>query len=217
MSKQPEVLTDKLCPKCAEIKPISGFYLSKGKPRSYCVECEKADRRDGMKRYNATLRGKAAQALNGSRRSHREAEAETGEVIPNTLTLHEVLFALSSKECVYCQRELTEQEMTLDHAVSMKQGGTNEYKNVLPACIEDNRFKKDKPILDYLLFNCDKDATKRVIDRLAQANKVDYLDMIEILEEQRAAYHRAEIIKKVDKRNEQTRSKRDTETASQTR
>lgn len=44
-------------------------------------------------------------------------------------------------ECVYCGAT---ENLTLDHAVSMKRGGANDWSNLTVACFDCNRRKADK-------------------------------------------------------------------------
>src|SRR5699024_11620255 len=74
----------KVCTKCGKEKDLVEFYLPK---RSHCKDCERRSARIRMKRYNATIRGRAMQALNDSRKAVKKIEKETGRKIKNDLDL----------------------------------------------------------------------------------------------------------------------------------
>lgn len=57
--------------------------------------------------------------------------------------------ALESKTCVYCGGVAT----GVDHIVAKARGGSDNNDNLVPCCIECNRKKNDKPIVDFLNSN----------------------------------------------------------------
>lgn len=124
MNKQ---LTAKTCARCQVEKPIEDFYAPN---RSHCADCEKAQKRE----YHSTFRGKAAVALQDSRKAARKVEREQGVTVVDTLTLRQVMFALGESECAYCEREIPEKERQLEHITPMKYGGGNTLENITMAC-----------------------------------------------------------------------------------
>lgn len=49
--------------------------------------------------------------------------------------------------CYYCGCRLTLDDSTLDHAIPLSKGGTNEWSNLVLACYECNQDKGDKIII----------------------------------------------------------------------
>ena len=47
--------------------------------------------------------------------------------------------------CIYCGKELTEQETELDHIVPRTKGGKSRLSNAIPSCMLCNRRKNNKP------------------------------------------------------------------------
>lgn len=44
--------------------------------------------------------------------------------------------------CAYCGREITLEEMQVDHVTSIRQGGTDDFKNLFPSCRWCNHYKR---------------------------------------------------------------------------
>ncbi|MEH7457955.1 hypothetical protein V7183_12135 [Bacillus sp. JJ1127] len=88
MSNKQKKDETKLCTKCEAIKQVEEFY---GAKRSHCIECEREEARGRMKAYNDTLRGKASQALQSSRKAVKRLDID----VCNDLTLRDVLFAFA--------------------------------------------------------------------------------------------------------------------------
>lgn len=53
--------------------------------------------------------------------------------------------------CHYCEEcNFTENEITKDHKNPQSKGGTDNVKNIVPACLKCNRDKADTPYLEYM-------------------------------------------------------------------
>src|SRR5699024_277542 len=168
----------KICTMCKTEKDIQEFYHPQ---RSYCIKCERKSARERMKRYNATTRGRAMQALNDSRKAVRKIEKETGRKIKNDLDFLDVVIVLGYSECSYCGKDVPEDERTLDHITPMRQGGDNIFSNVTMACRSCNSSKGDYPALSYLHKKQDKYGIQQLVDRKARRERISYDDAYMIL------------------------------------
>lgn len=173
----------KQCTKCNEIKPLSEFNRhsqNKDGRHSHCRHC----RQKYMQIYNATPKRRATKILQRAKDKRSQAEAKLGRPIIDNLKPYDIAMIQSADECVYCSKPLEPGEVTIDHVKSLKQGGANEYSNLLPCCKSCNSRKGDKPIYEFLNEHCDNDAIKQVIFTLAQRNRVSYEDMERQLKEE---------------------------------
>lgn len=59
---------------------------------------------------------------------------------------------LKIEQCQYCGGQAT----GLDHIIATSKGGSNDDSNLVPCCIECNRIKNDKPLVDFLNNNRDR-------------------------------------------------------------
>lgn len=172
----------KICTgKCGQTKPLSEFNKDSQNAdglRMYCRECQQ-----GYKtKYLTTPIGKAKAALLTAQYSRRRAEAKLGITIADDLKSYHIAMVQGEDECIYCRKELTPSTVTIDHAFTFAQGGTNEYKNILPACFSCNSRKGAKPILQFLAEHCTEKQTQQVIFRLAQRRGIEYAEMYEQLQ-----------------------------------
>lgn len=179
----------KVCTNCGKEKDLTEFYSPK---RSHCKECERRSARTRMKRYNATIRGKAMQALNDSRKAVRKIEDETGREIKDDLTFLDVAFVLGYSECSYCGKDTPEAERTLDHITPMRQGGDNTFSNVTMACRSCNSSKGDYPALSFLHKKQDKYGIQQLVDSIARRERISYDDAYMILFNDAVNYFEAE-------------------------
>ncbi|ASN06845.1 HNH endonuclease [Virgibacillus necropolis] len=182
----------KKCTKCNEVKPLDAFNKhSKNKDgyRSYCRECQnnydhqyRKDNADRLAEYNATPKRRADQALHRAQSKRRQVESKLGITIADDLqSYHIAMIQSSDDECIYCRKELDPSTVTIDHVITFAQGGTNEYKNLLPCCGGCNASKGNRPIMEFLADKCDEYSTKQVIFRLAQRRGIEYDEMYELL------------------------------------
>jgi 5-methylcytosine-specific restriction endonuclease McrA len=139
-------MNTKLCHKCQSEKPTDQFYNDK---RSYCIECERSLANERMKKFNATMRGKASQALASTRKQIRRL----GIDVEDDLTLHDVLFtfAMADGECSYCGKKVDDYQ--LDHIIPLSEGGPNTFSNITVACPSCNSSKHNKNVLEWHAFN----------------------------------------------------------------
>jgi 5-methylcytosine-specific restriction endonuclease McrA len=130
----------KTCSSCREDKPLDQFY---DKTRYLCIECERESAAARMRRYNRTLRGKAANALKHSRRIAKKYGCQ------DDLTLMDVIFTfcMADGECSYCGKVTHDYE--LEHIIPLSAGGLNTLSNVTVACAQCNRSKHAKNLLDW--------------------------------------------------------------------
>lgn len=180
MAKATKTITEKTCTRCIEVKPVGEFYTV---ARSHCKECERVSANERMKRYGATFRGKCAQAYQTAQKAVRKVEAEHGIEVTNTLTLLEIMFTLSQKECTYCGRETEEKDRTLDHITPIRYSKLNTFDNVSMACATCNRSKSDMPAIMYMIQSCDAYEARTLVDikasRSAKTFKEAFLDLAE--------------------------------------
>src|SRR5690625_4247275 len=115
----------KKCTRCKQEKVIREFYRDN---RSHCASCERESARERMRKYNATFRGRSAQALNDSRKTARKYG------VYDDLTLDDIMyvFSISGGECVYCGK--VSEDYQLEHIVPMSRGGTNTLSNITTSC-----------------------------------------------------------------------------------
>ena len=62
-------------------------------------------------------------------------------------TIDEVKELFSANACFYCNKELSEQEKTVDHKMPVSKGGTNAKTNLVICCRHCNSLKNDKEVL----------------------------------------------------------------------
>lgn len=49
---------------------------------------------------------------------------------------------ISKRRCYYCNKEVSEKELTMDHVIPLVRGGKSVKSNIVPACKECNNKKK---------------------------------------------------------------------------
>lgn len=141
-------LSEKTCTRCQVEKPIEEYY----KPNRYeCIECERVDARERMRRYNGTMKGKASQALRDSKKAVNRIEAETGRKVTDDLNIYEVIHTLHEETCLYCEKETDISERSIEHLTPIRHGGSNSFSNIRMACMRCNRTKADLPVLLHLI------------------------------------------------------------------
>jgi predicted phage replisome organizer len=69
---------------------------------------------------------------------------------------------METNQCQYCGKPAT----GYDHIIPISRGGTDTEDNKVPCCIECNRIKNDKPLIDFLNGNRD-----RINDEIVMANE----------------------------------------------
>jgi predicted phage replisome organizer len=70
---------------------------------------------------------------------------------------------ISSQVCQYCGGKAT----GYDHVIALSRGGKDDDTNRVPCCIECNRIKNDKPLVDFLNNN-----RERIDDSIVKANPI---------------------------------------------
>jgi 5-methylcytosine-specific restriction endonuclease McrA len=160
----------KTCASCREDKPLEQFYNEK---RYMCIGCERESAAARMRRYNRTLRGKAANALKHSRRVAKKYGCM------DDLTLMDVIFTfcMADGECSYCGKVTSEYE--LEHIIPLSAGGPNTLSNITVACAQCNRSKRTKNLLDWR----ELDDVAHVIAQISSRRGVPIADVLEEFKE----------------------------------
>lgn len=182
----------KQCRSCEAVLRIEEFY---GPERSYCKECEKSQKKE----YNASFRGKAAQALTDSRKAVRRVERDHGIKVEDTLTLHEVLWTLAETDCTYCGRETPEHDRQLDHITPIKYSHRNTFDSVCMACSTCNKSKQDIPVITYMLQSCDIYEARALIDCISSRSVKTFEEAFKELAEQAKAYYETKAIEAIER------------------
>lgn len=166
----------KRCSKCNRAKPLSQFNLGNdfiGKDYR-CRNCKnEADRE-----YRATEHGRIVAFLHHSNADVREAEEKHNIVVPNNLKLYGIAMARATDECIYCERPLQPEQITLDHVQILERRGSNDFRNLLPCCKSCNSRKGTKPLFVFLRDYCTEYVLKKVVFTLSQRYGVTYEDML---------------------------------------
>lgn len=189
----------KTCSKCHEIKLIDAFNndskTTDGK-KTQCKECTRAYNREYMRSYNepykSSPKGRAMQTLSHTREKRRKVEKLLRHPIKDTLTSHQVAMVQAEDTCCYCGHPVEYGKMTVDHVRAFRNGGTNEYTNLIPSCKRCNVRKSDRPVLEFLRKYSTPLQTRRVIERLATRRGIGYFDMWSQLNDEVIAEHTAE-------------------------
>jgi 5-methylcytosine-specific restriction endonuclease McrA len=63
---------------------------------------------------------------------------------------YNIMFYKLKPTCLYCEKLLKKDEMTLEHVLPKKHGGTNHWKNLDLACLECNSDKADMLLTQYI-------------------------------------------------------------------
>lgn len=159
---------NRTCTRCHKEKPRTEFYVGE---RSYCKECEQVDASSRMRRYRRTLRGKASQALQTSRKTIKR----NGYNVKDDLTLMDILFtfAMADGECAYCGK--VTDDYHLEHIVPLSKGGPNTLSNTTVSCKSCNHSKFNHDLLDWREY----DEVADVIDRMASRRGVTVEEVLE--------------------------------------
>jgi 5-methylcytosine-specific restriction endonuclease McrA len=163
----------KMCASCREEKPLEQFYDEK---RYMCIACERVSAAARMRRYNRTLRGKAANALKHSRRIAKKYGCH------DDLTLMDVIFTfcMADGECSYCAKVTSDYE--LEHIIPLSAGGPNTLSNITVACPQCNRSKHVKNLLDWR----ELDDVAHVIAQISSRKGVPIAEVLEDFKMQEA-------------------------------
>lgn len=130
----------KYCPSCNTVLPITAFYkLKGGLTTGFCKDCER-QRSNASKReaYKADPYAKDKERIRThARRAAVRADAYT---IAEWLSVVE----LFNNSCAYCG---SKHNLTMDHVVPIALGGTNTYRNIIPACKSCNSRKNSTELI----------------------------------------------------------------------
>jgi 5-methylcytosine-specific restriction endonuclease McrA len=169
----------KTCASCRQLKPLSDYY---DKKRYLCIECERVSAAARMRRYNRTLRGKAANALKHSRRVAKKYGCQ------DDLTLMDVIFTfcMADGECSYCAKVTSDYE--LEHIIPLSAGGPNTLSNITVACPQCNRSKHAKNLLDWR----ELDDVTHLIAQIASRKGVPIAEVLEEFSDKEGKEHEKE-------------------------
>lgn len=162
-------LQTRQCSKCEQDKLLSEFYSDAW---GHCIECERTAASSRMNRYNKTLRGRASQALQSSRKTIKR----NGYDVKDDLTLYDVLFtfAMSDGECAYCGKD-TGGNYQMEHIVPLSKGGPNTLSNICCVCPSCNRSKGSRDLLEW----AELDDVAEVIEKVASRRGVSIQEVLE--------------------------------------
>ncbi|HWQ03586.1 MAG TPA: HNH endonuclease signature motif containing protein [Candidatus Nitrosotenuis sp.] len=94
------------------------------------------------------LPGEIAGCLPGAPRdASRELEAANCMKNPE---LRQAIYRREGGRCFYCLRRLLPKLVSLDHVISLAEGGDHSYRNVVVCCFECNVNKSSTPAIDFL-------------------------------------------------------------------
>jgi 5-methylcytosine-specific restriction endonuclease McrA len=157
----------RVCGLCEETLDLTSFYNDE---RFYCIPCERYSARSRMRRYGRTLRGKAANALQTSRKTIRKNRYE----VVDDLTLMDVIWVMATSEgCDYCGNVTN--ELQIDHIIPLSKGGGNTISNITLACAHENRSKHNRALLDWREY----DDVAHVIEKVASRRGVSVAQVLE--------------------------------------
>lgn len=147
------------CLVCGVEQPLSEFKIVRGRPRRReCRSCRRpvlkpkpwsranrlppdvhlAHRRDSMRRYYKTEKGRA----NKQRKEQKRRAAAAGAVSSLTRIQWDKIQNAYGGRCAYCRCDL--KRATMDHVVPVSRGGAHAAGNVVPACRSCNSKKCDR-------------------------------------------------------------------------
>lgn len=148
-----QIVTEKLCPKCGDVKSIESFRKHTGRKygvRSWCVSCED----ESNKNYKAANRSKIADTFREYFKKHadkirfgrRVSKAnKRGAVGSLSLDQWRTLCVYYGNKCLRCGKQ---GRLDMDHVVPISMGGSAYVDNVQPLCRSCNSFKNDR-VIDY--------------------------------------------------------------------
>lgn len=77
-------------------------------------------------------------------------------------------------KCCYCDKELSKDTATVDHAIPISKGGSNFIENILPACRSCNSSKNNKDLYEWFKGNdfYDIERDKRITNHTSKNNQM---------------------------------------------
>jgi 5-methylcytosine-specific restriction endonuclease McrA len=156
----------KYCPSCESVLPLSSFYkLKSGLTTGFCKVCEK-ERSCASKReaYSKDPDAKYKERI----RTHNRRCAKRA----NTYTVAEWFKTLEvfNNQCAYCGSDYN---LTMDHVVPIIEGGTNTFRNIVPACKSCNSQKNSTDVVQWYTAQSfySKDKLKRILNFVTGGEK----------------------------------------------
>ncbi len=68
-----------------------------------------------------------------------------------------------NSKCVFCDKKLTETNVTTDHIIPLSKGGNNCQVNLIPSCLKCNNERGNMDFYEYFKFKKPKFLHKKVI------------------------------------------------------
>lgn len=139
----------KLCMNCKTMKSLDDFSTSKrglGGKSAYCKPCHASRYYDseryleGARRYRKKNRGRW---LSLHRVHQHERRTKMKVTCDGTVTDEFISRLYETEKCAYCERPTREEDRTADHVVSLARGGAHSATNLVMACHDCNRRKRD--------------------------------------------------------------------------
>ena len=137
---RPPVGDRKVCAHCKVDKPISEFKMLKNGRPGWCKECMKATLREHYQNNKEYYRLKC-QVRQNRRRSNNAVGID--KLTPARWLQ---LCANVDTRCVYCG---SAGDLTMDHIIPVVEGGTNHWKNYVPACLSCNMQRHTKAFVEF--------------------------------------------------------------------
>ena len=103
----------------------------------------RAARRERVRRYSTTAKGKVAKAIGNACRKAK-TRADVGHL---TVSDWRAILVNAKGHCHYCQCEVA--QLTMDHVVPLSRGGFHSRSNVVAACADCNSRKGAIPADDF--------------------------------------------------------------------
>lgn len=147
------------CTSCKKTKNINQFYLKKGRPHSWCKNCQKA---------HATS--------SGSRKKRQELIDKTCDGTLDKKTVGN-LFG-SFRNCPCCGVNMKRNDKHLDHIIPLSKGGKHSVSNAMILCSDCNLKKSNKDLSDWLKNIPDENINRLILNIEANKNLYHVLEEI---------------------------------------
>jgi len=168
----------KICKDCLKELSIDNFYIDRDSTDGRNIRCSVCAReyKRRMKNHKISRRVSDANGNCGGRGKTRNKN------ITDKITTKEVIELLDKQnnECFYCRVEITDSNISLDHATPLSRNGKNIISNIDIVCVDCNMLKGIKTKEEFIKF------LKDYIERLNKVNSSPKADDNYISQAQRA-------------------------------